>query len=41
MGDASSRLMKPPAGDVPLQEGSNPAGRTLQYGLIAEEVAEV
>jgi hypothetical protein len=41
MGDASSKLMKLRPVTFHYKTDKNPKGRTLQYGLVAEEVAEV
>jgi len=41
MGEASSALMKLRPVTFHYKSDQNPAGRRLQYGLIAEDVAEV
>src|SRR5439155_7112181 len=41
MNDASAALMKLRPVTFHYRADRNPAGRTLQYGLVAEEVAEV
>ena len=41
MAESSSELMKLRPVTFHYKTDQNPAGRTLQYGLIAEEVAEV
>jgi len=41
MGDASSKLMKLRPVTFHYKTDKNPKGRTLQYGLVAEEVAKV